>query len=221
MGDAECGDEEDDDLDEAPTQDPQHPGPADGVPEAAPLGTARAAGVQAAMPEGAPASGPGSSSAADGAPGDGTAGSSATPPDEAGDAVRDQPVVAGLGDLSRYDVDALMRLGHYSTRKGRHDRAVSVYSEALIRKPGRVEVHYERAMALLRLGDARRARAAFQRCNELSAAYAPCRYGAARALEALGQTSEAISAYRAYLTQYPTSSQVGAVERRLERLGAP
>lgn len=126
----------------------------------------------------------------------------------------------GLGDLSRFDIDALMRLGHQATRRGRHDRAVSVYSEALTRKPGRVEVHYQRAMALLRLGSASRARAAFQRCSELSAAYAPCRYGAARALEALGQASDAITAYRVYLARYPNSSQVSSVERRLERLGA-
>jgi predicted Zn finger-like uncharacterized protein len=102
--------------------------------------------------------------------------------------------------------------------KEKPDKALEMYGQAADLEPERVEPAAGRGLALLDMGKALQAEAAFQEALKLNGRYAPAIMGLAETYRAMKKNEKAVEWYQKYLDVLPNGPEANVAKINIERL---
>src|SRR6185436_19406921 len=118
----------------------------------------------------------------------------------------------------RHTYDGLVKEGYRQMGSGKAPGAMALFEEAAKLRPDGVTAMTGIAYAWLRMGDARRAAENFQRAMIKDGNYGPALFGLGEAYRDQGRKSEALSAFKLYLSRYPGSREAAGARKQVELL---
>ncbi|MBM55952.1 MAG: hypothetical protein CMB32_05290 [Euryarchaeota archaeon] len=124
-----------------------------------------------------------------------------------------------LADADEPHIDAVFLLGQLSVQSGQLDKAVERYSQVLEIQPGHIDATWELAMLNMKMGDLENAVTRFEHCIDEDKTFVNGYFFIGQCLEAMGETTSALEAYKTYLPLSPdtiVSKSVEAIIKRLE-----
>jgi tetratricopeptide (TPR) repeat protein len=119
---------------------------------------------------------------------------------------------------SHQSYESLVKEGDRLIESGKTKRAMGLFEEANRLRPDGVAALTGIAYGWLDRGDARRAAEFFQRAMIKDGHYPPALFGLGEAYREQGRKAEALSAFRLYLSRYPSTRQASAAKRQVEQL---
>jgi tetratricopeptide (TPR) repeat protein len=120
--------------------------------------------------------------------------------------------------LARGTFEGLLQQADALREREKPEAALDLYGRAHELKPDRVEPLTGRGLALLDLGNATVAEAAFEQALQRNPRHGPAIMGLAEAARAQGHTARAIQQYQRYLEVSPDGPEAGVVRATLQRL---
>jgi len=118
----------------------------------------------------------------------------------------------------KFDYDSLQARGESLLAQDKPEAALSAFGRASDLRPDRVEPMVGKGLALLDLGNAAAAEAAFEQANKLNPRYGPGIMGLAEALRTQGKYDKAITWYQRYLEVMPDGTEANVARNNIERL---
>ena len=118
----------------------------------------------------------------------------------------------------KMDFDALQKRGESLLAQDKPEAALSAFGRASDLRPDRVEPMVGRGLALLDLGNAAAAEAAFEQAIKVNPRYGPGIMGLAEALRTQNKYEKAIEWYQRYLDVMPEGTEANVARNNIERL---
>jgi hypothetical protein len=122
--------------------------------------------------------------------------------------------------LAQRSYEDLVAEGDRAIEAGRTARAKTLFEQASRQRPTGAAALGGLGYVALDKGDARSALSFFQRAFQHDASFAPALFGLGEAYRELGRRAEALTAFRLYLTRFPSHREANAARRQVEQLGA-
>ncbi len=139
-------------------------------------------------------------------------------------AAREASADAGAADAGlakaepKKDFNYYMGLGDKLREREKAEQALDAYGKAVDLKPERAEPVAGKGLALLDMGQAPQAEAAFEEALKLNGRYGVALMGLAEALRAQNKKDQAIKAYEKYLEELPNGAEANVAKTAIERL---
>jgi tetratricopeptide (TPR) repeat protein len=137
-------------------------------------------------------------------------------------AARPEPVKAEPAHPAapvKRNYESLIREGNKLIEGGKTKRAMALFEEATKLRPDGVAALTGMGYGWLDRGDAKRAASMFQQAMLKDGHYAPALFGLGEAYREMGRKGEALTAFRLYLSRFPSSREASAARRQIEQLG--
>ena len=123
-----------------------------------------------------------------------------------------------LADAEEPNYDAVFLLGQLSIQSGQLEKAVERFTQVLEHNPNHIDATWELAMLNMKMGDLEDAVARFEYCIDKDQSFVNGYFFVGQCLEAMGQKSNALNAYKTYLPLAPDSAVSKSIEAIINRL---